>query len=367
MKHRMMDILVCPHCGRRLKLNVFEEEKDDAARGLGKKYRTEIKSGLLTCSCRRWYPIINGIPRMLPDSLRDKHVKEFYNTFLKRFKNRLPKGVRTNTVSQDSALKEKTLKSFGFQWNRFSKIIPEFRANFLNYIKPIKPSFFRNKLVLDAGCGFGRHTYYSAEFGAEVVGMDLSNAVDAAYKNLRKFPKAHVVQGDIYNLPFRSRFDFIFSIGVIHHLPDPEKGYLSLVKFAKKGTPIFIWVYGREGRWFKVNVVGRLRKITRHIPHRILYVSCYIPAAVYQVSNDIYIFLNRGCTKPLARFMPFKGYAKFPFMVKHADAFDLLATPEDNYYTRQDMEQWVKNARLKNTWITDIDGRSWRVFGEKWL
>ncbi len=358
MKKRLMDILVCPICKAGLKLHSFSEEK-------GESGVNEIIDGVLTCKCKRWYPIIGGIPRMLPDSLRDSQVEKRYSLFLRKYKDKLPKGVEAKVISRDDRQKRDTLESFGFQWNRFHEMFPEFRDNFLNYIKPMKPSFFRDKLVLDVGCGFGRHTYYSAEFGAEVVGLDLSHAVEAAYRNVAKFPKAHIVQGDTYNLPFKNEFDFIFSIGVIHHLPDPKGAYLNLVKFAKKGSDVFIWVYGREGRWFKTEVLGRLRKITRKMPHKLLYYFCYFPAMLYHFSNGMHLTLKSMKLNGLAEMMPFKGYAKFPFRVKHADTFDFLATPEDNYYKKEDMEGWLKEAGLKDTWITDIEGRSWRVFGIK--
>lgn len=358
MKRSLMRILVCPSCRGALKLHPFTEET-------GESGIKEVIDGILTCGCNRWYPIIGGIPRMLPDSLRDAQVKKRYVSFLERHRDKLPQGVSADAAEADTRLKRDTLESFGYQWNRFHEMFPEFRENFLNYIRPIKPSYFRGKLVLDVGCGFGRHTYYSAEFGAEVVGLDLSHAVEAAYRNVSKFPNAHIVQGDAYNLPFRNEFDFIFSIGVIHHLPDPKAAYLSISSFAKKGSAVFIWVYGREGRWFKVEVLGRLRKVTRKLPHRLLYYLCYLPAILYHSSNGMYHALRAVRLNGLAEMMPFKGYAKFPFRVKHADTFDFLATPEDNYYRKEDMEAWIKEAKLKDSWVTDIDGRSWRVFGIK--
>lgn len=357
MKKRMMKLLVCPVCRGDLSLHAFSEDATSK--------ENEVEDGLLTCKCGRWYPIIGGIPRMLPDSLRGSQIKKRYDNFLSKYKGMIPKSLESHSPEKDTGLKRKTLESFGFQWNMFHEMFSEFRDNFLNYISPLKPSFFKGKLVLDVGCGFGRHTYYSAEFGAEVVGLDLSHAVESAYRNVRKFPNAHIVQGDVYNLPFRNSFDFIFSIGVIHHLPDPKEAYLNLTRFAKKDSDVFIWVYGRENRWFKVQILGRLRKITRKMPHGLLYHLCFFPAMMYHYSNGAYHAFKAVGLNSLAEKMPFKGYAKFPFRVKHADAFDFLATPEDNYYRRSEMEEWVKEAGLKDAWITDIDGRSWRVFGTK--
>ena len=74
-----MDILACPICkAHPLTLHVFEEE-------------TEIIEGLLTCdTCARWYPIIEEIPFMLPDELRDGSDDL---PFLRKWRDRFPKTV----------------------------------------------------------------------------------------------------------------------------------------------------------------------------------------------------------------------------------------------------------------------------------
>ena len=354
MKKRLLAFLCCPSCGGSLRHDEFSSDR-----------RTrETIDGMLVCSrCRKWYPIIAGIPRMLPFNMIRK---DMLSAYMEKYSSHIPKGLREE-APEAARLKAKTSKSFGFQWNAFSEIFPEFEQNFLDYISPLDRPFFRGKLVLDAGCGFGRHTYFAAKYGAEVIGFDLSDAVEAAYRNCAGLRKVHIVQGDIYKPPFRKRFDFIMSIGVLHHLPDPEKGFLRLAELSRSGKPVFAWVYGREGRWFKVYVVeGVIRQLTKRTPHRALYYMCYIPASVYQLSNALYRFCEkRPALRPLGRFFPFKGYAKFPFRVKHADAFDLLATPVNNYYRREDMEKWAKDARLADVRITQLGGKSWRLFGRK--
>ena len=80
------------------------------------------------------------------------------------------------------------------------------------------------------GCGTGRHAYFAAQYGArEVVALDLSEAVETARDNLAQFDNVHVVQGDLLRPPFRTAaqgggFDLVYSIGVLHHLPDPYAG-----------------------------------------------------------------------------------------------------------------------------------------------
>ena len=79
MKRRLMDILACPICkSYPLDLYVFEENE-------------EIAEGLLVCnSCSRWYPIIEEIPFMLPDELRDGSDDL---PFLRKWKQRFPEDI----------------------------------------------------------------------------------------------------------------------------------------------------------------------------------------------------------------------------------------------------------------------------------
>ncbi len=350
MKPRMLKILICPECKSKFRLNNLS--------GKGK----EIMDGILCCKkCGKSYPIISGIPRIIPTSMINKEL-------LRYFAGKYGEGVLSKETAprKPHMITEKTSKSFGFQWSIFSEMYKEYEKNFLDYIEPLKPDFFRGKLVLDAGCGFGRHTYYAAKYGSEVVGFDLSDAVDAAYRNCRKFQKVHIVQGDIYSLPFRSSFDFIMSIGVLHHLPRPKEGYLRLVKLAKPGTLVFAWLYGKEGRSFKtVFLEGSIRKVTVRMPRRMLYYLCYLPAGLYHTANIFYRVLKRMGAGSIAERIPFRNYAKFPFRVKLADAYDFLGTPINNYYTMAECEKWARDAKLKETSVTSLGGRSWRVFGRK--
>lgn len=68
-----------------------------------------------------------------------------------------------------------------------------------------------DKLILDAGCGNGRYTNQAAKHGAEVIGVDLDYGIKSAYEHLKDNYKVHIIQGDLFNLPFKKEiFDTVF-------------------------------------------------------------------------------------------------------------------------------------------------------------
>src|SRR4029077_13534357 len=84
---------------------------------------------------------------------------------------------------------------------------------------------------------------------AEVVGMDMSRAVEAAAENLVAYPHAHVVRGDALAPPLsRGSFDLVFSIGVLHHTPSTARAVASVARLVKPGGTLAVWLYSRRLR-----------------------------------------------------------------------------------------------------------------------
>lgn len=142
--------------------------------------------------------------------------------------------------------------SFGLQWNLF----PEIQVDSLSRHGESRTRFFNEtgwtldelkyKLVLDAGCGAGRFAEIALECGAQVVAVDISEAVTACRRTLARFPSAQyqVLRADIFNLPFAPRsFDYIYTLGVLHHTPDPLGAIRLLTRYLKPGGQMATWIY----------------------------------------------------------------------------------------------------------------------------
>lgn len=158
MKRKLLDYLSCPSCARAIVLASATETEDE-----------QIMKGELACSsCAKAFPIRRGIPRF----------------------------ASAGTLEADKAA---TAENFGWQWQHFTQDDERYEEQFLGWIAPVQPQFFRDKIVLEGGCGKGRHTRLASSWGArEVIGVDLSDAVETAFAATRNLPNVHIVQADIY-------------------------------------------------------------------------------------------------------------------------------------------------------------------------
>ena len=109
----------------------------------------------------------------------------------------------------------------------------------------------------------GRNSYWPLKYGATGgVAVDIDErSLESARRNLKPFPGMRVMRASVYDLPFEDRFDFAFSIGVVHHLEYPQRALERMVRTVKPGGRVLIWVYGRENNRWLVSVLDPLRRV----------------------------------------------------------------------------------------------------------
>lgn len=337
MKTTLISFLACTSCRGDLTCEVSQEAYDLPWQ--------EIMEGQLTCrSCQKSYPITRGIPRLLSPHQLQSEV-------------------------------QKTVDGFGYEWETFNDQIQDGHMsdsqNFFDFIHPFTDKFFEGKLVLDAGCGMGRFLRLGAEFGSrEIIGMDLSSAVEAAYRNTRHLANAHVVQGDILVPPFKPGFDFIFSIGVLQFLSSPQGGFQQLTKLLKHGGQISIWVYSKEGNEAVIRILSPLREhITSRLPKPMLYVVSYVLGTIqFLILRGIYRPANEW--KPLqwlASILPKNEYLYYNSQLSlHAlvsVVFDHLVPQLVVYLSRDEVLAWFEEAKLTSVQMSSRNNMSWRAHG----
>lgn len=329
MKETLVELLACPDCAGEIELNKVEQR--DAR---------EIIAGALRCtSCQKVFQIARGVPRF----------------------------AELHKIESDKA---ETARNFGWQWTNFTQEDRRYKEQLLGWLKPVEPEFFAGKTVLEAGCGKGRHTKLAAEWNAEaVVGIDLGAGVETAFELTKHLQSAHIVQADIYKLPFKRAFDYAFSVGVLHHTPAPRAAFVSMANKVKKGGAVSAWIYGAENNDWIVKFVNPIREnFTSRINQNVLFQLSKLPtAAVFAATKLIYKPLNRNA-KPLAEKLFYNDYlthlADFGWREQHNIVFDHLVAPTAFYISREEFADWWREIRAKNVTITWHNQNSWCGFGE---
>lgn len=200
------------------------------------------------------------------------------------------------------------------------------------------PEDVRGKLVLDAGCGMGRFAEVVSRWGAQVVAVDLSRAVEAARENLAGRDNVLICQADVRRLPFREgQFDFIYSIGVLHHTPDCEQAFRGLVRYLAPGGTIVIWLYEADGRFWE-RCSHFYRRLTVRMPPRLLHRLCYAAVPAY------YLFRIPVIGRLLWTVLPMSQHPHPEWRV--LDTFDWYSPRYQSKHTYPEVEGWFQSEGL---------------------
>jgi SAM-dependent methyltransferase len=328
MKEKLLDLLACPTCG------------GDILLAYASKYEEkEIIEAVLTCKkCEREYKVARGVPRF-------------------------------SDLGKIESDKAETAENFGWQWTHFTQEDEKYSEQFLGWLQPVKPEFFAGKVVLEGGCGKGRHTKLAAEWGAtEVVGIDLGDGVESAFQLTRDLPNAHIIQCDIFKLPLKKAFDYAFSVGVLHHTPDPKKAFLSLASKIKKGGHISAWIYGAENNEWITKYVNPIREgFTSKISQPVLYQLSKLPALSLFLGTKLVYRPANKVAKPVAKHLFYNDYmnhlASFGWREQHNIVFDHLVAPTAYYISRDEFEKWWAEVGADQVEIAWHNRNSWCGFG----
>lgn len=257
MKPALLDILVCPRCKESLDL------RTDAGDGI------EVHEGTLRCPmCGRNYPITGGVPRFVANG--------------------------------------SYAASFARQWHWFRSVQLDSQSGSTESARTLEATTgwteadYRGRLVLDAGVGAGRFAEVVANKGGEVVGVDLSRAIDAAYENIGRRPNVHLVQADIMAMPFRDgAFDLAYSVGVLHHTPDPERAFGRVAAAVRKGGAFAVYVYARYGPSHRFSEA--IRRLTTRLPLPVLRAVSALAVPAYYLYRVPVISGPLGMVCPISR------------------------------------------------------------------
>ena len=263
-----------------------------------------------------------------------------------------------------SDLGEKTIKDFGDQWTAFSDTTGFFGSAelFVSFVAPYDVREIVGKRVADLGAGTGRHVSALLELGAaHVFAVEPSEAVKVIEGRFAKDSRVTIldVTGDA--LPSDLNLDAVFSIGVIHHIPNPFPVVRSAYTALRPGGKMVVWLYGREGSRVYLTIAIPLRAIAKRLP----LATVAILARILDIPLSVYISM---CSRLPWR-MPLKDYmlsilANLPPEKRRVVIYDQLKPSYAKYYTRQEAISLMNSAPF-HVDAFHRKGYSWLMIGTK--
>jgi SAM-dependent methyltransferase len=167
--------------------------------------------------------------------------------------------------------------------------------------------------------------------GARVVGVDLSAAVEKAAALCAELPDVAIVQADLLDLPLlENSFDLAFSIGVLHHSPDPRRAFAQVAAKVKPGGTLAVWLYRKNTppqEW----VNSALRALTTRVPARVLETACVGLGAVGSVPV---------LRQTLNKVVNFSNHPDWTLRV--CDNFDWYAPSYQSHHTVEELQDWFR-------------------------
>lgn len=269
------------------------------------------------------YPIINDVIVLDKELLKDENKDENY--FSKEIQ-----------------------QSFSHEWETYNNILEEHEDEFKLYFDIVDEELIRNKRVADLGCGIGRWSYFLAKTVKELILIDFSRSIFVARKNLKNFNNTIFFMGDITKLPFKENFaDFVFSLGVLHHIPQDTLQEIRKFKNYASYSLIFIY-YKLDNRpviWrFLLKLITIIRLILAKIENKkiriiitkILTYIIYLP--LIKIGDLFEKLFSNGKLIPLYEFYKDKSIKRI-----EQDVYDRFFTSIEKRFSKKDILENLKD------------------------
>lgn len=266
-----------------------------------------------------------------------------------------------------------TIRSFGMEWSKFNRFTDqEIKAIASeHYFDIVNSEWIRKKHVLDIGCGTGRWTKFVADNALTVDAVDPSSALEVASRLLSSYNNVRLSRATIDNLPFADySFDFIFSLGVLHHVPDTRLAMQQCAQKLKPGGYFLVYLYYRfdnKGPVFKFifRLSNSIRKGISGLREPVKNKLCDLIAVVVYLPVIAAVWcLKKTGFSNAARQMPLHFYCGKTFHVIRNDARDRFGTPLEQRFTKDEIRSMMENSGLTDIIFSDKEPY-WHAVGKK--
>ena len=215
---------------------------------------------------------------------------------------------------------------------------------------------FKDKEVLECGCGCGQHTSFMSPYARSIIAVDL-NTTEIAIERNKNADNVEFLSNDIADMELGKEFDIVISIGVVHHTDDPDKTVHNLIRHVKPGGKLILWVYSQEGNVLVRYLVEPFRKIIlRKVNRRyLLLFSKIITLTLYLPIFSIYLLPLRI----LPYYEYFENFRRLSFYRNTLNVFDKLNAPQVDFISKSRAKRWV--AEHSDVHVNNYKNVSWRI------
>jgi SAM-dependent methyltransferase len=212
----------------------------------------------------------------------------------------------------------------------------------------------------------GRHARQVAPYARHVVAVDFSAAIEQAARNTAGTRNVDCVQADLLALPLADdAFDFVYSLGVLHHLGPTERALAGLVEKLRPGGRLRIYLYWKRHGWIGHLLAGvtAARRVTTRTPFFLLRMFCGLLSVVLFAGIILpYRLLSFLGVKAIEAW-PLFVYARYPFNVLYNDQFDRFSAPIEKRYDANEVRTLLTSVGLVDVTVRPCFG--WIADGRK--
>lgn len=295
-----------------------------------------------------------------------------YNSEPKRHTEIKGKSIASFDLGEENIDKE-TVNSFGDEWLKFDAFSAEdIQGAGDQYFDIVHSDMLgQNTVALDLGCGSGRWTKYLASKVGFIEAVDPSSAVFQAATVWNKLENVRFTQASVDTLPFPDNsFDFVMSLGVLHHIPDTQQALITAMRKLKpKGYALIYLYYALDNRGplfrFIFRMSALLRTLISKLPKRAKHFVCDLMAVLVYLP---FIILS----KIVKAIVPGNHYMKVPLAyyrnkswnIIRNDALDRFGTPLEQRFTKAEIESMLKAANMEHIHFSEGEP-FWHVVAQK--
>ncbi|MHA1133975.1 MAG: class I SAM-dependent methyltransferase [Alphaproteobacteria bacterium] len=250
------------------------------------------------------------------------------------------------------------IECFGVEWEEFdyssAPAEEELRQSWDQYFHIFPWSAVTKQSEgFDMGCGTGRWARFVAPKVGTLNCIDPSHAIEVAKHNLASFSNVRFLNETTEACTLGDETqDFGYCLGVLHHIPDTQKGLDDCARILKPGAPFLLYLYYRlenKPLWFRLTwrSSDMVRRFISRTPNVIKKGLCSSIAALIYFPLARLARLLASCGLDVTN-MPLSDYRHKPYYQMQNDSLDRFGTRLEQRFSRAEIEGMLGKAGFEN-------------------